>query len=1171
MLRSLFALGILLCLSLSINAQNHYYSPEGKTYLQISKQKILVQFESDQTFEDQQLITGKFGEILPLEKSMLLPSPKVTLLELQNIDSEEALYQLIDELNAHPEVRNAGHFLAHKDGTLHGVMDKVLVRINQVSDLQYLEELANEYDAIVIGANRFDPSLYHLEVQNSQETNALELANILHESQLFDYAEPDFLRIMKKMNTNDPFVGDQWSLENTGTNTSQYGGVPGADMKVFQAWGTSTGSSNIKVAILDEGVDLNHPDLVANMLSGYDATGLGSGGGPSGNDAHGTACAGIVASSANNGIGTAGVAYDCKIIPVRIAYSNSSGGWVTSNSIIGDALNWSWQTGNADILSNSWGGGSSSSTINNAISGAVNNGRGGLGSPVLFAAGNSNGANSYPATYAPTISVIAMSMCNQRKSPSSCDGESWWGSNYGNGADVAAPGVKIYATDISGPAGYSNGDYTPSFNGTSSACPNAAGVMALILSTNSSLTEAQARYALESNCDKTGGYSYGTNGSQPNGDWSTELGYGRVNALNAVLSVANSTPDDAGVSNINAPSGNLCSGSVSPSVELTNYGGNNLTSATITVSVDGSTVSTYNWTGNLGSFASETVILPTISIADGDHTVEATASNPNNQTDGNSNNDSASSSVYIGSNAVTLTIVLDNYPEETSWDIQDSNGGVLASGGTYANQADGSTVVENICLADGCYDFTIYDSYGDGICCQYGSGSYTLTDDSDGSVLASGGQFTTSETTNFCVNGNSNPPLTATASANSNVSCFGGSDGSASVSASGGSGSYTYSWSNGASGQTVSGLSAGTYTVTVNDGSTSTTATVSIGQPASAVSISISSTDANGGNNGSASALVSGGTSPYSYTWSNGATTATANNLGAGTYTVVVVDANGCTASASVTIIDNGTGGCTYSTYDFNDFESGWGIWNDGGVDCVRRNNGTYNYSGVRSVKLRDNTSQSTMTTDNMDLSSYDEIRVDFTYITRSMDNANEDFWLQISTNGGASYTTIEEWNLNDEFVNEVREFDQVTIAGPFTSNTRLRFRADASGNGDHVYIDDVLIEVCGPGSNGATDMMVAEEENVPVELDQNVQLDGLKLFPNPSSENVQIQFNCAEAMNAQLEVLSLSGQVQSSQSIAINKGQQTHRIKTQDLKPGYYLITIRNEKVNKVLRFIKL
>ena len=100
------------------------------------------------------------------------------------------------------------------------------------------------------------------------------------------------------------------------------------------------------------------------------------------------------------------------------------------------------------------------SLINNAIDNAINNGRGGLGSPVLFAAGNDNGANSYPATYTPTISVIAMSMCNQRKSPSSCDNETWWGSNYGSGADFAAPGVKIFATDISGSAGYSSGDYS---------------------------------------------------------------------------------------------------------------------------------------------------------------------------------------------------------------------------------------------------------------------------------------------------------------------------------------------------------------------------------------------------------------------------------------------------------------------------------------------------------------------------------------------------------------------------------------------------------------------------------------------------------------------------------------------------------------------------------------
>ncbi|WP_424961542.1 S8 family serine peptidase [Ekhidna sp.] len=99
---------------------------------------------------------------------------------------------------------------------------------------------------------------------------------------------------------------------------------------------------------------------------------------------------------------------------------------------------------------------------------------------------------------------------------------------------------------------------------------------------------------------------------------------------------------------------------------------------------------------------------------------------------------------------VTLTIVLDNYPEETSWEIRDG-GTVIASGGTYGSQPDGSTVTEVITLADGCYDFVINDSYGDGICCSYGNGSYSLVDGS--TTLASGGAFGSSETTAFCVGG----------------------------------------------------------------------------------------------------------------------------------------------------------------------------------------------------------------------------------------------------------------------------------------------------------------------------------------------------------------------------------------------------------------------------------
>ncbi len=100
---------------------------------------------------------------------------------------------------------------------------------------------------------------------------------------------------------------------------------------------------------------------------------------------------------------------------------------------------------------------------------------------------------------------------------------------------------------------------------------------------------------------------------------------------------------------------------------------------------------------------------------------------------------------------VTLSITLDNYPEETSWVITNSGGATVASGGTYGSSPDGSTITENICLVDGCYTFTINDSYGDGICCSFGNGSYTLTD--GGTVLASGGSFGSSEASNFCIGG----------------------------------------------------------------------------------------------------------------------------------------------------------------------------------------------------------------------------------------------------------------------------------------------------------------------------------------------------------------------------------------------------------------------------------
>lgn len=357
----------------------------------------------------------------------------------------------------------------------------------------------------------------------------------------YEGAYIDDIRIVSTSNvdteflSNDTYSARQYELKNVGqvaglvTNRS--------DLHVPEAWNLVSVSQDIIVAVIDEGVELTHPDL--NLVTGYDYNGA-VGGYPRGNPrgSHGTNCAGNVGAIKDNGIGVVGTAPGVKIMPV---YSGETS--ANNASAIDVAV-----AHGAHILSNSWGGtGFYSQDIENAVIAALS-----AGKIVLFAAGN--GPDRPPYTYdvafpgnltgtTDVICVGASSPTDEHKSASSSDGQHAWGSSYvGAGPDVVAPGPWSYATDLIGAEGYNDGsainpgdttsaDYNHDFGGTSSSTPKVAGIVALMLSKNPNLTPAQVKAILKESADDI---------DSPGIDDKT--GAGRVNAFNAVMAV----PADGG-------------------------------------------------------------------------------------------------------------------------------------------------------------------------------------------------------------------------------------------------------------------------------------------------------------------------------------------------------------------------------------------------------------------------------------------------------------------------------------------------------------------------------------------------------------------------------------------------------------------------------------------------
>jgi len=356
-------------------------------------------------------------------------------------------------------------------------------------------------------------------------------------------ASPEYI-FYSQFTPNDTYFPNNWGHNNTaqlpvyqGNSHSGAGvGTIGFDAKIQLAWDDvqGMGSSSVVIAIIDGGVDTAHQDL--RLVEGYDFGDNDSN--PMDNSAvkgHGTACSGVAAGIGNNGLGVAGSAPGCSIMPLKIA--NSAGTMYTTP--LANAL---YHCGNNNVqiasLSIATEGPVEGDipTVDIALDYAN------MREVSLFAAsGNFNLTQiSYPANHSKVISVGAASPTGQRKSPTSSDGETWWGSSYGvnipddkDAIDIIGPTI-LPTTDITGSAGYSSNRYFLWFNGTSCATPYVAGVAALLLSKNPALTVTQVRSAL---C------STATDMTIDGGEgWDMFTGYGFVNAYAAISSVSYGMP-----------------------------------------------------------------------------------------------------------------------------------------------------------------------------------------------------------------------------------------------------------------------------------------------------------------------------------------------------------------------------------------------------------------------------------------------------------------------------------------------------------------------------------------------------------------------------------------------------------------------------------------------------
>lgn len=534
-------------------AQSNYiwHSPNGLDTVAQNKQLLYVELDTIYFENDLQAIISHWSEIdsIYFSHSASDTLKKNYVLHLDSSMSTANFRAIIHYLDSCPQIVKVSEILG--DNSEFFTTPLIMIKLNNLADSVILKNHLTSHTCSVEKVYDYNDLIWFARV-NNLDSNSIQISRELHETGLFDFAEPNFSFVMQNTSTtNDPLLGDQWHLGNTGSNHNNYPGcsLPDEDISAFDAWNTVTGCQYQTIAILDDGIWPFHTDLncnnygqnalLADPFYTYPKDYLNYNAIPDDSTSkHGTRCAGIATAKGNNSLGIAGVAYNTKVVGIKITTIDKKSSCIAIAAAYDLA-----KTFDVDIVSGSFAiyhtyivrdFPFNSYMISQSINDLAINGRNGLGTPIVQSTGNGNFSHlcqtgtpivGFPASDSNTIAVTSSDYCGGLVT----DAYFSYCADYGGNTFIAAPGVEVLTTNVD----FFGGPYYnySSFEGTSAATPIVSGVIGLMFAANPMLNYRQVKSILANSADQIS-YTYNSTyiADHPWRDWSPEFGYGRANA-----------------------------------------------------------------------------------------------------------------------------------------------------------------------------------------------------------------------------------------------------------------------------------------------------------------------------------------------------------------------------------------------------------------------------------------------------------------------------------------------------------------------------------------------------------------------------------------------------------------------------------------------------------------